>query len=266
MKIPALTGLIEKRILINYRVEPAVLKKLLPSPFEPKLFGNYGIAGICFFHINHLKIKGLPFLPGISAENVSHRIAVTWEEAGIRKEGLYIPRRDTSSLIIHSAGGKIFPGMHKLGRFKTREANGYYELHLTNRDQTRLSFLAKETTAFSHGSVFSDLHSAADLFAQNSLEYAPRFKNMIYDGIAFRANRQKVQPLHICQMRSDFFENEETFPKGSVFFDHALLMKNIRSEWTALPELLAPKPARFLAPAITRPFTDDREGTLRSGH
>ncbi|MDX2248867.1 MAG: DUF2071 domain-containing protein [Bacteroidia bacterium] len=265
MKIPALTGLIEKRILINYRVEPAVLRKLLPQPFEPKLFGNYGVAGICFFHIKHLKIKGLPLFPGIFAQNVSHRIAVTWLENGIPKEGLFIPRRDTSSPIISFAGGKFFPGLYKLSRFKTRESNGYYELHLSNRDRTQLSFLAKETTDFSNGSVFPDIYAASEIFAKPSPEYAPRFENMIFDGVVFQTHHHKVRPIHISQMRSSFFEDEEVFPKGSAFFDHALLMKNIRSEWIALPELLAPKPSRYLAPAITRPLSDDREGKLRSG-
>ncbi|MEZ4829135.1 MAG: DUF2071 domain-containing protein [Bacteroidia bacterium] len=260
MKIPALSGLIQRRILINYRVEPAVLRKLLPAPFEPRLFGNYGIAGICFFDLSQLRIKGLPLSPCISAQIVSHRIAVNWEESGIKKEGLYITQRDTSSTLVHFSGGRFFPSEYSLTGMKFRESFGYYELHLGGHHPT--SFLAKESADFAEGSVFSGLPAAASLFAQNSMEYAPRYENMVFDGIAFRASRHKVQPLHICQMRSSFFENEENFPRGSVFFDHALLMKNIRSEWIALPEMLAPKPSRFLAPAFSR---QHREGKLRSG-
>src|SRR5256885_147785 len=37
MRIPVLRGVIDRRILVNYRADPDVLSKLLPSPFRPKL-------------------------------------------------------------------------------------------------------------------------------------------------------------------------------------------------------------------------------------
>jgi hypothetical protein len=43
MKLPKIHGLIDRRILVNYRVKPAVLSKLLP--FRPKLINGVGIAG-----------------------------------------------------------------------------------------------------------------------------------------------------------------------------------------------------------------------------
>ena len=37
MKIPVMRGVIDRRILVNYRVNPDVLRKVLPRPFQPKL-------------------------------------------------------------------------------------------------------------------------------------------------------------------------------------------------------------------------------------
>lgn len=38
MKIPAITGIIRRRILLNYRVAPEVVETILPVNFRPKLF------------------------------------------------------------------------------------------------------------------------------------------------------------------------------------------------------------------------------------
>ncbi len=35
MRIPAIRGVIDRRILVNYRVDPSVLAGLLPEPFRP---------------------------------------------------------------------------------------------------------------------------------------------------------------------------------------------------------------------------------------
>jgi hypothetical protein len=37
MQIPVIRGLIDRRILVNFRVDPDVLTRLLPIPFRPKL-------------------------------------------------------------------------------------------------------------------------------------------------------------------------------------------------------------------------------------
>ena len=97
MKIPKIKGLIDRRILINYTVEKDVLTNFLPHPFQPKLVNGKGIAGICLIRLKEIRPKGLPKLIGISSENGAHRIAVEWTDNGIFKEGVFIPRRDTSS-------------------------------------------------------------------------------------------------------------------------------------------------------------------------
>ena len=51
MRIPVIEGVIDRRILANYRVHPEVLAKLLPAPFRPKLIHGYGIAGICLIRL-----------------------------------------------------------------------------------------------------------------------------------------------------------------------------------------------------------------------
>ena len=79
MRIPVIRGTIDRRILINYRVDPAVLTKMLPRPFRPKLVNGMGMAGVCLIRLKQVRPRLLPGFLGISSENAAHRIAVEWK-------------------------------------------------------------------------------------------------------------------------------------------------------------------------------------------
>jgi hypothetical protein len=109
MRIPTIRGVIDRRILANFHVDPDVLAKVLPSPFRPKLINGKGIAGICLIRLKQLRPRFMPAFIGISSENAAHRIAVEWDHNGETKEGVYIPRRDTSSRLNTLLGAGCFP-------------------------------------------------------------------------------------------------------------------------------------------------------------
>jgi len=235
MKIPRIKGLIDRRILINYQIDKEVLANYLPSPFRPKLVKGKGIAGICLIRLKEIRPKGLPKQIGISSENGAHRIAVEWTENGTIKEGVYIPRRDTSSRLNAWAGGTVFPGIHHLAKFDVEEGNGNYEVSFVSSDDTSLSIKARETKEWNEASVFDDLQSVSDFFENGSVGYSPD-KNS-FEGLQLQAYNWQVSLLEVEKVQSSFFEDATIFPKGSVVFDNALLMKNIEHEWVGLKKL-----------------------------
>ena len=117
MRLPAIAGLIDRRILANYRVDAQRMASVLPQPFRPWTHGGFAIGGICLIRLKHVRPKFFPFPVGIGSENAAHRIAVEWDLDGKTKRGVYIPRRDTSSLLNAFAGGRIFPGVHHRAKF-----------------------------------------------------------------------------------------------------------------------------------------------------
>ncbi|WP_339701325.1 DUF2071 domain-containing protein [uncultured Roseivirga sp.] len=236
MKIPVIQGVIDRRILINYQIDKDVLESFLPHPFKPKLVKGKGVAGICLIRLKEIRPKGLPKSIGISSENGAHRIAVEWESEGITKEGVYIPRRDTSSKLNAFAGGTLFPGEHHLADFKVSELDGNYEVSFESNDQTKLSISAKETEKWSDHSLFENINEASSFFEQGAVGYSPNTKKT-FDGLELITSNWKVTPLEVLKVESSFFDNEQVFPKGSVKFDNALLMKNISHEWIGLEEI-----------------------------
>ena len=237
MKIPKLIGTIDRRILINYQVDKDVVAKFLPEPFRPKLVNDKAIVGICLIRLKDLRPKGLPKLIGFSSENGAHRIAVEWTDKEGIKEGVYIPRRDTSSKMNSLAGGGIFPGVHHFADFTVVERDGNYSVEFRSEDNTYLSIKAQETKDWNSDSIFKDVDCASCFFEQGAIGYSPGNSGEKFDGLELKTYRWKVTPLKVSEVRSSFFENVDVFPSGSVKFDNALLMKDIEHEWKSLMEI-----------------------------
>src|SRR6185369_9658971 len=134
MRLPVIQGIIKRRILANYRVDPAVVAPLLPAPFRPKLHRGFAIAGICLIRLEKIRPRGLPGFLGVSSENAAHRVAVEWDEPTGMREGVYIPRRDTNSLLNHLAGGRLFPGAHAYADFNVRDKGGSIGFRMRSSD------------------------------------------------------------------------------------------------------------------------------------
>jgi len=235
MKVPKIKGLIDRRILINYQVDKQVLEDYLPYPFKPKLVNGKGIAGICLIRLKEIRPNCLPKQFGISSENGAHRIAVEWMDNDVLKEGVYIPRRDTSSKLNVLAGGTLFPGIHHFAKFKVEESDDVFAVSFISQDKTSLSIKAKQTTVWNSKSVFNDLENVSRFFEQGSVGYSPNKTQ--FDGLELRTKNWKVSLLEVEFVHSSFFENTQIFPKGSVVFDNALLMRGVDHEWISLKKI-----------------------------
>lgn len=234
MKIPTIHGFIDRRILINFTAEPEVVKKIIPPPFRLKLYKQKAIVGICLIRLKKIKPKGFPNFVGIASENGAHRIAVEWDEDGQVKEGVFIPRRDTSLILNTIVGGRIFPGKHHLAKFNVKENAGNYHIDFTSSDDTKISIDAKETEIFNKNSIFQTLENVSNFFEKGAVGYSPNGKN--FDGLKLDTYKWQVKPLEVSKVFSSFFENEILFSKGSIQFDNALLMTNIEHEWHSVSE------------------------------
>ncbi|MBS1592784.1 MAG: DUF2071 domain-containing protein [Bacteroidetes bacterium] len=235
MKIPTIHGYIDRRILINYVGDIDVVSRYLPAPFRPMTYNGKAIIGVCLIRLKNIKPKGLPDFVGISSENAAHRIAVEWDQGGVRHEGVYIPRRDTSLWFNAMVGGRLFPGRHYLAQFDTRETADHYDIHVTGSDKTTISIEADTASHLNSGSIFESLKNASDFFEKGSTGYSPDSNS--FDGLKLMLHEWKVTPLNVKKVSSGFFENEVVFPKGSVHFDHALLMTNVEHEWHGIGTL-----------------------------
>ncbi len=233
MRIPVLKGTIKRRLLVNFRVDAEVMRRQLPEPFRPKLHQGFAIAGICLIRLEEIRPKGFPGFVGITSENAAHRIAVEWTDAnGALREGVYIPRRDTSSRLNHWAGGTLFPGEHHLARFSVSDDGQSIDLAMQAKDgAASLRVSGHASDALPGTSCFESLLAASAFFEGGSVGYSVTQDETRLDGIALHTLEWKVNPLTVSLVESSYFEDTQRFPSGSVIFDHALIMRDLLHEW-----------------------------------
>lgn len=237
MRIPVLRGMIDRRVLVNFRVEADALARFLPAPFRPQLVAEKGMAGICLIRLKGIGPRWLPRFVGIGSENAAHRIAVEWDDQGTTHSGVYIPRRDSSSVLNRLAGGRLFPGIHHHSRFVVAETETDYRIEMSNADGTYVAVEGCVASNLPRGSIFGSLAEASDFFARGALGYSATNRPGLYDGLELRTQEWQVQPLDIRRAESSFFADQVVFPSGTVEFDCALLMRHIAHEWHGVETL-----------------------------
>ena len=154
------------------------------------------------------------------------------DENGETKEGVFIPRRDTSLKLNAIVGGKIFPGKHYLAKFNVIEENNHFHLDFTSSDETKIEIDAHLTDTLNESSIFKTIENISQFFEKGSVGYSPNGKD--FDGLKLETYKWEVKPLNVEKVSSSFFEDKNIFPEGTIKFDSAILMENIEHEWKSL--------------------------------
>lgn len=241
MQMPTVRGLIRRRILINYRVDPAAVARHLPAPFRPKRTGHFALAGICLIRLEQIRPHRCPAVLGLNSENAAHRIAVEWTDTeGELRQGVYIVRRDTNSRLNHWAGGRVFPGEHGLASFDVEDSQDSVRLEMHSRDgEVSIRVDGQSGGNWSADSVFPNLASASRFYEAGSLGYSCSARRQQLDGLVLVTKNWHVEPFQVSRLESSFFTTENGFPVGSAEFDHALIMRDIEHEWRSAGKLCA---------------------------
>ena len=228
-----------------------MIQQILPTPFRPKLYRGYAIAGICLIRLEAIRPRWLAAPIGISSENAAHRIAVEYYDTkNILQEGVFVSRRDTSSRVNAFVGGKLLPGEYHRARFEIQESGSQVNLAYRALDGTaEVRFSGYDAFSLPSSSCFKNLEEASLFFQTGSLGYSIARDSQTLDGILLETNAWQVRPFQVDQVFSSFFNDDTRFPGNSVQFDHALIMRNISYAWHTAPELSG-SAVRTVAPAV----------------
>lgn len=240
MRAPPLAGVVERRLLVNYRVDPDVVARTLPAPFRPQVVAGWAVAGMCLIRMGSLRLRGLPARFGVRSENAAHRVAVEWETASGVERGVYIPRRDTDAVLNVLVGGRLFPGEQHRARFDVHEADDEVRVAFASRDGSVAVDVHVRTVDELKGSaLFADVDEASAFFEQGSAGYSARHEGTRFDGLSLHTDAWSVAPVEVVHARSSWFDDAAQFPPGSAALDCALLMQQVPVEWRALRPLAA---------------------------
>jgi len=230
-------GMIRRRLLLNYGIEPGVVEPLLPEGFRPKLVGGSAIGGICLIRLEKVRPRGVPGFLGIASENSAHRFAVEWGDGEKAREGVFIPRRDTDSRLNALAGGRLFPGAHRLSEFSVRDDGRLIEMEVRHGGVPLVEVVAREAEGLPGDSIFKNLAESSAFFEAGCVGYSSRPDSCVLDGLLLKVADWQASALAVEVVRSAYFDDRSLFPEGSIRFDHGLLMRDVAHEWHAEEEM-----------------------------
>jgi len=241
---PAVEGRIERRLLVNLRIDPDRVAPVLPAPFRPLLVDGWAIAGLCLIRLAGLRPAGFPgqvpsWVPGrvpgargISTENVAHRIAVEWDENGERRTGVWIPQRHSSSWLTVGLGGRVFPAVHSYAHFDVRDTGSTISIEVTRHHAPLASVSCTAALRPPTDSVFGSLRDAEAFFRGGSTGVSPAARRDRCDVVDLAVDRWNLQPLEIIEAHSTILEALGPMDESSVW-DSAFIMRDMPCRWTS---------------------------------
>ncbi|MEV7617120.1 DUF2071 domain-containing protein [Streptomyces sp. NPDC089799] len=233
-----LSSVIERRLLVNYRVAPDAAARLLPGALRPQLVHGYAVAGICLLRLGRVRPAWAPKAFGLRSENAAHRIAVEWDGPDGVETGVYIPRRDTASRLNAWAGGRLFPGEHGRADFDVHETPDRMRVALATRDgDTRVDVTVELSDELRGSELFADLAEASRFFRGGAKGFSATGSGRHLDGMELRTDAWHVEAARVRSAASSFFDDPDCFPPGSATLDCALLMRDVPAGWRPLPAM-----------------------------
>jgi uncharacterized protein YqjF (DUF2071 family) len=236
--LPRIEGQIERRLLVNYRVDPEVIARVLPHPFRPQLVDGAAIAGICLIRLGQLRPSHTPRWVGLRSENAAHRVAVEWDTANGPQAGVYIPRRDSDSWANVLLGGRVYPGEHHRARFRVDETDEGVRVAYTSLDGSAwVDVSVHITDELGDSQLFAGLEEASAFFETGSVGYSATRQTNRFDGLGLKTSAWKVEPTSVTHAHSSFFDDAGIFPPGTAELDDALIMRKVPVLWEPLASL-----------------------------
>ncbi|MEQ1737577.1 MAG: hypothetical protein ABL886_14380, partial [Rhodoglobus sp.] len=188
------------------------------------------VAGVCLIRLAHLRPNWLHARIGWGAENAAHRIAVEWDGPAGIQTGVYIPQRHSSSRLAVLAGGRVFPGEHKLAKFSGEETPSQIQVSLDAIDVHVHADVAVRQTLRS--TLFSDLEEASAFFRKDAVGWSPA-RNGSLEGLRLDTNYWAVDAGEALSVESSYFD---ALPAGSAVLDCVLVMRDVPVIWSVPSE------------------------------
>lgn len=239
--LSALEGVIARRVLINFRADPQVVRALVPAPLEVVTHEGAAVVGVCLIRLAQLRPKGLAGFVGIASDSMAHRVAVRRPTPEGPRDEVFVWQRHSDNALLTLLGGRPLPGVHHRARFHSVEDGSILRVEAFTADsRSDVSVSARRVREWIPSPLFPTLEAARAFFARGDrgvLHSAGRL-----DAVPLGALEWSPSPLAVSRVRVAFFEDRQRFPSGSIAFDGAVLMDAVPHGWhdlSLVPELTA---------------------------
>ncbi|AIE86191.1 hypothetical protein OP10G_2823 [Fimbriimonas ginsengisoli Gsoil 348] len=122
-----------------------------------------------------------------------------------------------------------------MARIEVTDGEGRIEYSLRSEDGAfSVRVEASEADALPPESCFASLAESSAFFEAGDRGYTPSPDGSRLDGLQLRTHGWRARPLKVASLHSSYCEDPGNFPKGSIEYDHALVMRDIEHEWSTV--------------------------------
>jgi hypothetical protein len=234
--LPTITGIIDRRILLNFRAAPAEVAALLPAGMRVREVNGYALVGVCLIRFKQLRPKGLPRFLGLGSENAAFRISTAWMDGGAARTGVFVCQRVTNSRFVRATGGRVFPGVHRLASFACTEHEAEVAITVTIPGASHVRIVGRIDDRFA-SKVFDSHAQASEFFKLDRIGYSPGSRPERIEGLELACDDWVTAPLSASVHEVPFFQ--DLIP--SCAYDHALIMHGISHQWHGVRDFPLPR-------------------------
>lgn len=227
MLVQSFSGVCQRRISLNWCIDPELARRVLPDLFRPALFDGKCIVGIDILKLVEMRPLGFPALINVSMQNATPRIAVEWEEGGGTVTGTYVPFRwSATQLNKVLSSARLFPAKFEHAYFQFEETSGQFRVSVI-AGKYELHFEASETDNVEVKSILGSFQEVSNFHRDAKISYTPASETGTFDGLYLKTPAWRSMPLNMKSLSFNYVE--KLFPGAE--FDSALLMRNVKHEW-----------------------------------
>ena len=132
------------------------------------------------------------------------------------------------------SGGRLFPGVYSKANFDISDSGGFYSVRIESKEkEVIMSISAEVVSELPEGSAFASTDEVSDFFKTGNIGWSSRGESSQYDAIELKAVEWRMKPLKVKECFSAYFSDTSRFPEGSVEFDSAMIMRNLKHSWVS---------------------------------
>jgi hypothetical protein len=220
-----ITGIMARRLLVNWRIPVAIARRALPAGVRPKIVAGHAVAGLCLVRLEKIRPVGMPAFTGLASENLAVRIGVEWDGGN----GVLIFHRETASRLNAIVGTWSHYGQHHRSLFRVRDDGHSTELNIGSVQDGHIHHASVVDAPPTAPSVFEDILAAERFFRGGECGYSPGRRPGVWEGLRLRLHRWDIRAYRVQAASSSMIE---ALFDGHAILDSAFMMRSIGHTWT----------------------------------
>ena len=217
--------------LLNYSIDPAVLRRLVPEALELDLANCRGYVTVVCADMIRMRPAPLPRALGITYDQVVYRVPVRYRD----EPGLFFLGSDAAQRLMVVAGA-VF-SMFRVRRSATRITDAGDRVSIDvfgckpGVDMHAFLKFSPDADGLPETSSFNSTGTAVSFLVDRFVALVPDPGDGPMRRVRVRRGSWAVQVASTTDIRSEILDASADFPAGSARLDHALVARHIPYHW-----------------------------------